>query len=121
MHQVDPSCVCHKRSCSRLSSPVSRKKTSPEVEGGDSHADTEEHAGEYTLRTAFPKGKGQPRDDNGDKREPSGDCAGEGLLQYVDRVLPWRVGLGKHGPGENECDEKRRGAARKTKTTKETQ
>src|SRR6266403_5744297 len=122
MHQIDSSCVCHKRSrIARFRRLVSRKEPSHEVDGGDGHAHAEQNAGEYTLRTAFPKGKGQPRDDNGDKREPSGDCAGEGLLQYVDRVLPWRVGLGKHGPGENERDEKRRGAVRKTKTTKETQ
>src|SRR5713101_7170283 len=122
MYQVDPSCVCHKRSSdARFRSLVSRKEPSHEVDGGDGHADTEEHAREYTLRTAFPKGEGQSGDDDGDKREPSGDGAGEGLLQYIDRVLPWRVGLGKHGPGENERDEKRHGAAGKTKTAKETQ
>src|ERR1700739_4183723 len=99
---------------------LSGKEPCEEVDRGDGHADTEEHAGEDTLRTAFPKSEGQPRDDDGDERKPARNGAGECLLQHVDRVLPGRVRLCENGTREHEREEERRGSARKTGMIKET-
>src|SRR5262249_2861158 len=74
-----------------LSIPRSGKEPGHEVAGGDGHADTEENAREHALRAAFTEGKGEPRDDNRHEGKPASDRARKGLLQYVDRVFPWRV------------------------------
>src|SRR5580704_18743514 len=71
------------------------KEPSEEIHGRDSHADTEEDAGEHTFRAAFTKGKGQARNNNGNEGESASNGAGEGLLQYTHGVFPWRSSLGK--------------------------
>src|SRR5260370_12247700 len=69
----------------------SRKKPSHEVDGGDSHADAEQHSDEYSLRPAFAQREGQARNHDCDERKAACDSAGERLHQDVYCVLPGRA------------------------------
>src|SRR5450755_1529285 len=95
MHQVESSCICHKRSCiARFRLPASRKEPSHEVDGGDGHANAEKNAGKYAFRSTFAKGEGESGDDNRDERKPARDGAGERLLENANGVLPRRIASG---------------------------
>src|ERR1700691_6113913 len=80
------------------------KHPSQEIYGCDGHADDEEHAGKYTLRTTFTEGEGEADHDDGDERKPASDSAGEGLLQHIDGVFPRRISLSESGSGKEKCE-----------------
>src|SRR5713226_13020 len=109
MHDVDPSCVRHKRSRNaRFRNAVSRKEPGHEVDGGDSHANAKENAGEDTFRTAFAEGEGESGNNDCDERKPACDSAGERLLENTHGVLPGRSagGLSERRCGEAKTYEK---------------
>ena len=74
-----------------VSTRSGRKQPSQKVDGGDGHANAEEHAGKNAFRTTFAEGKGESRHDDGNEGESASDGTGEGLLQNTDGVLPGRV------------------------------
>src|SRR5262245_46819930 len=98
-----------------MESPSGREQPGQEVDRGDGHADAEQHTGKNALRSALAEGESQTRDDDGDEGQTAGDGTGEGLLQDVYRVFPWRVRLGERGRGERESKERYRGDARNGK------
>src|SRR5260370_3454305 len=57
----------------------SRKKPSHEVDGGDSHADAEQHSGEDSLRPAFAKREGKATNHECHEIQSAGDSPGEFL------------------------------------------
>ena len=80
---IDPAFGCHDEIDRK-----SGKQPSHEVDCGDGHADTEQHTGKDSLRSAFTKSESQTCDDNGHEREAASDGGLERLHQNVDGVLP---------------------------------
>src|SRR5262245_57693822 len=73
---------------------TSRKKPSHKAHRANGHTDSENDPSQRPFGITFAEGKHEAADHNGHQAQPSCDRTRKRLAQYVNGILPRRIGVG---------------------------